>query len=154
MRGKLCSRCAYMPRDLASHCDLKGVLHVWAKCDGNKTRRAPTTTHVRPRGGKDAQQPRMFLEWRDQALRDLRRKFGLIRYYSWRTALCSKNCADRFTANGYADFNPPDNGCGEPSEATSHIADHLDGTNDLCAPPPNGLHLIDTVFCFASGGST
>ena len=25
-------------------------------------------------------------------------KFGLIRYYSWRTALCSKNCADRFKA--------------------------------------------------------
>jgi hypothetical protein len=23
-------------------------------------------------------------------------KFGLIRYYSWRTALCSKKCADRF----------------------------------------------------------
>jgi hypothetical protein len=25
-------------------------------------------------------------------------KFGLIRYYSWRTALCSKKCADRFKA--------------------------------------------------------
>jgi hypothetical protein len=23
-------------------------------------------------------------------------KFGLVRYYSWRTALCSKKCADRF----------------------------------------------------------
>ncbi len=23
-------------------------------------------------------------------------KFGLIRHYSWRTALCSKKCADRF----------------------------------------------------------
>lgn len=23
-------------------------------------------------------------------------KFGLIRYYSWRTALCSKKCLDRF----------------------------------------------------------
>ena len=23
-------------------------------------------------------------------------KFGLIRHYSWRTALCSKNCVDRF----------------------------------------------------------
>jgi hypothetical protein len=22
--------------------------------------------------------------------------FGLIRYYSWRTALCSKKCVDRF----------------------------------------------------------
>jgi len=25
-------------------------------------------------------------------------KFGLIRYYTWRTALCSKKCADRFKA--------------------------------------------------------
>lgn len=23
-------------------------------------------------------------------------KFGLIRHYSWRTALCSRKCADRF----------------------------------------------------------
>jgi hypothetical protein len=23
-------------------------------------------------------------------------KFGLIRHYSWRTAFCSKKCADRF----------------------------------------------------------
>jgi hypothetical protein len=23
-------------------------------------------------------------------------KFGLIRYYSWQTALCSRKCADRF----------------------------------------------------------
>jgi hypothetical protein len=23
-------------------------------------------------------------------------KFGLVRYYSWRTALCSKKCAARF----------------------------------------------------------
>jgi hypothetical protein len=23
-------------------------------------------------------------------------RFGLVRYYSWRTALCSKKCADRF----------------------------------------------------------
>jgi hypothetical protein len=25
-------------------------------------------------------------------------KFGLIRYYTWRTALCSKKCTDRFKA--------------------------------------------------------
>ena len=25
-------------------------------------------------------------------------KFGLIRHYSWRTALCSKKCVDRFKA--------------------------------------------------------
>jgi len=26
------------------------------------------------------------------------RQFGLIRYYSWRTALCSKKCVDHFNA--------------------------------------------------------
>jgi hypothetical protein len=25
-------------------------------------------------------------------------KFGLVRHYSWRTALCSKKCAERFKA--------------------------------------------------------
>lgn len=25
-------------------------------------------------------------------------KFGLVRYYSWRTSLCSKRCVDRFSA--------------------------------------------------------
>jgi hypothetical protein len=30
-------------------------------------------------------------------------KFGLIRYYSWRTALCSKKCADRFKARREGD---------------------------------------------------
>jgi hypothetical protein len=25
-------------------------------------------------------------------------QFGLIRHYAWRTALCSKKCADRFKA--------------------------------------------------------
>jgi hypothetical protein len=30
-------------------------------------------------------------------------KFGLIRHYSWRTALCSKKCADRFKARQKGD---------------------------------------------------
>lgn len=30
-------------------------------------------------------------------------KFGLIRYYCWRTALCSKKCVDRFKARREAD---------------------------------------------------
>jgi hypothetical protein len=30
-------------------------------------------------------------------------KFGLIRYYSWRTALCSKKCLDRFRARSERD---------------------------------------------------
>jgi len=30
-------------------------------------------------------------------------KFGLIRHYSWRTAVCSKKCLDRFKARGESD---------------------------------------------------
>jgi hypothetical protein len=30
-------------------------------------------------------------------------KFGLIRHYSWRTAFCSKNCADRFKTRQQGD---------------------------------------------------
>jgi len=30
--------------------------------------------------------------------------FGLIRFYSWRTALCSRKCLDRFRARREADY--------------------------------------------------
>ncbi|MDB5576733.1 MAG: hypothetical protein JWR80_1909 [Bradyrhizobium sp.] len=30
-------------------------------------------------------------------------KFGLIRHYSWRTAFCSRKCADRFTCRNEDD---------------------------------------------------
>ena len=32
-------------------------------------------------------------------------KFGLVRYYSWRTSLCSKKCVDRFRARRERDHN-------------------------------------------------
>ncbi len=32
-------------------------------------------------------------------------KFGLVRYYSRRTALCSKKCVDRFRARRASDSN-------------------------------------------------
>jgi len=32
-------------------------------------------------------------------------KFGLVRYYSWRTALCSKTCVDRFRTRRATDWN-------------------------------------------------
>jgi len=30
-------------------------------------------------------------------------KFGLVRHYSWRTPLCSKECVDRFRARRQSD---------------------------------------------------
>jgi hypothetical protein len=32
-------------------------------------------------------------------------KFGLVRYYSWRTPLCSKKCVDRFKTRRESDRN-------------------------------------------------
>ena len=32
-------------------------------------------------------------------------KFGLVRYYSWRTPLCSKRCVDRFAARRQSNCN-------------------------------------------------
>jgi hypothetical protein len=32
-------------------------------------------------------------------------KFGLVRHYAWRTALCSKNCVDRFRVRRKSDRN-------------------------------------------------
>jgi hypothetical protein len=32
-------------------------------------------------------------------------KFGLVRYYSWRTLLCSKKCVDRFKTRRESDRN-------------------------------------------------
>ena len=32
-------------------------------------------------------------------------KFGLVRYYSWRTALCSKKCVDRLRARRASELN-------------------------------------------------
>jgi len=33
------------------------------------------------------------------------RRFGLVRYYSWRTPLCSRKCVDRFRARREGDRN-------------------------------------------------
>jgi len=32
-------------------------------------------------------------------------KFGLVRHYSWRTPLCSRQCVDRFNARCQSDHN-------------------------------------------------
>jgi hypothetical protein len=61
-------------------------------------------------------------------------QFGLIRRYAWRTALCSKRRADRFTAR---------------QDGDRRWLGQLQA-----APPPDGPHAADTVFCFALGGAT
>jgi hypothetical protein len=60
-------------------------------------------------------------------------QFGLVRHYSWRTALCSKRCADRFKAR--------------------HNGDRLWLRQFHAAPPTDGPRATEPVFGFASGGA-
>jgi hypothetical protein len=41
-----------------------------------------------------------------------------------------------------------------PAEKVERNLDNPDGRNHLCAPPPDGPHPSDTVFCFTLGGAT
>jgi hypothetical protein len=60
MRVKLCTRCPYLPCDLAGHYDPEGALHLCATCD----REQETRFKPYPRkatGGKNAQQSAISL---------------------------------------------------------------------------------------------
>ena len=97
MRVKPCARCPYTPQDLTGHYDPDAALHVCAKCDGEQ---AMLTNHY-PRETRRRRKCSTDLNIFGMTQRS--GKFGLIRYYSWRTALCSKQCANRFKARREAD---------------------------------------------------
>jgi hypothetical protein len=41
-----------------------------------------------------------------------------------------------------------------PPQKEERNRDNPDGSNHVCAPPPNSYHSADTVFCFSLGGGT
>src|SRR5712675_807251 len=86
MQVKLCARCPYTPDDLATHYEPKAALHLCAKCDSEEEEKKMLNSSLNLRRGKAKR----------CVVCD--GKFGLIRYYSWRTPLCSKKCVDRFKA--------------------------------------------------------
>jgi hypothetical protein len=104
MRVKLCARCPYTPRDLASHYDPDAALHACAKCDDNYDmcdRQA-----LSPPSPKEATMRNDPQHCRNGAAKRCAScdgKFGLIRYYCWRTPLCSKACVGRFRARQESD---------------------------------------------------
>jgi hypothetical protein len=161
MRVKLCSRCPYMPRNLAGHYDSEGVLHACAKCDSRQNE-ASTNHYPRKaqRRQKCATTPNILGTAQPSVARSATESLASSGttpgepHSVQRSALTVSRHARTATANGYVDFKPPENGCSETPGATSHMPDHLDGRNHLCAPPPNGLHPTDAVCCFASGGAT
>ncbi|WP_245288000.1 hypothetical protein [Bradyrhizobium sp. Ec3.3] len=112
MRVKLCDRCPYVPQDLVTHCDTCAALHPCAGCDGEtaisaiqsareiRRKRTDNGTRERTMCDKSEQSERRPS---DQSCAVCSRQFGLIRYYSWRTAVCSKKCLDRFRARSERD---------------------------------------------------
>jgi len=103
MRVKLCSRCPYAPRDLADHYDPDAALYSCARCDSE-------LEVLNPSGACEARRRRTMLNRSRHHQHDHAKrcavcvgKFGLIRHYSWRTAVCSKKCLDRFKARRASD---------------------------------------------------
>jgi hypothetical protein len=98
MHVKLCTRCPYSPKDLASHYDSKAVLHACAQCDSEEA----TNGTVLPQQSSDHTQVLNGA----RGLRHIKRcavcdgEFGRIRYRWRRTPLCSKKCIDRFKVPG------------------------------------------------------
>jgi hypothetical protein len=119
MRVKLCARCPYTPRDLAGHYDPEAALHVCAKCDGEQgmlTNHYPREAHRRR---KCATVPNVFgttqrsvAPYVTESLVSSGTTPGELPSVQ-RNALIASGPARRATADGYADFKPPDNSCSE-----------------------------------------
>jgi hypothetical protein len=114
MRVKLCSRCPYIPRDLAGHYDPEGVLYACAKCDGEQG----ASTNYYPSKAYRRQQcvttPNILGTARPHVARFATE--GLASYGTTpgeppsvpRSALTASRHARKATADGYVDFTPPD----------------------------------------------
>jgi len=126
MRVKLCARCPYTPPDLASHYDPEAVLHVCAKCDGEQA--MPTNHYPREtyRRRKCATVPNIFGTTQRGGVPSVTENLVLSGTTPGeprsvpRSALIDSRPARRATADGYADFEPPDNGCSETHAEISH----------------------------------
>jgi len=119
MRVKLCARCPYAPRGLAGHYDPEAALHVCAKCDseqGVTTNHYPRETYRRR---KCATIPNIFGTTQRSAAPSATESLvssgttpGELPSVQ-RNALIASRPARRATADGYADFEPPDHSCSE-----------------------------------------
>lgn len=88
----------YTARDLAGHYDPDALLYACARCDGAEgpsNRHDVSETQWRRKMRNQSQQAQSCSKERCAMCG---RKFGLVRYYSRRTALCSTKCVDQFQA--------------------------------------------------------
>jgi hypothetical protein len=96
------------------------VLHVCARCDGElRGEHQPLPTQDPQDKMRNSRKYLCNGATTRCAICD--GKFGLIATYSWRTAFCSRKCADRFktrltaTVDGYLDSPPDDGRSGTPA---------------------------------------
>jgi hypothetical protein len=114
MRVKLCARCPYTPRDLAGHYDPEAAFHVCARCDGEQgmtTNHYPRQTYRRR---KCATVPNIFGTTQQSAAPSATESLvssgttpGELPSVQ-RNAPIASRPARRATADGCADFEPPD----------------------------------------------
>ncbi len=126
MRVNLCARCPYTPRDLAGHYDPAGVLHVCAKCDGERETSNNHYPRMAHRRQKCVTVPNIFGTAQPSAARSVTESLASSGttpgelHSAQKSALTASRPVRRTTADGYADFRPqPDNGCGEHHAAIS-----------------------------------
>ena len=118
MSVRLCSRCPYAPRDLAGHYDPEAVLHVCARCDGQReasTNHYPRKTHRRQRCATVPSIPAMAQPSVARSATESSASSGTTRGEPLSvqgSALTASRPAWMATADGYVDFSPPDNGRG------------------------------------------
>jgi hypothetical protein len=120
MRVRLCERCPYTPRDLASHYDPDGDLYACAKCDGGQK----VSTNHYPRKTERRQECAAALN----VLRTSPPSVALSATESLvssattpgeppsaqKSALAASRPVKRATTDGYVDFIPqPGKGCNE-----------------------------------------
>ena len=123
MRVKLCSRCPYTPRDLASHYDSDAAYHACAKCDGQRdgsTNHYPRKAHRRQRCATFLSTPRTPQPSGARSVRASSVSSGTTSgepHSVQASALAASSAARRVTADGYAGFTQPDTGYGK-----THVA--------------------------------
>jgi hypothetical protein len=150
MRVKLCTRCPYLPHDLASHYDPEAVLHLCARCDGERwmiTSHYPRDSYrrrqcVTNRDVFETTQQRVARSATDTLVSSATTPAKPPSVQ--RSALTASSPARRATADGYADSRRPDSRCGESHAEISRRSDRR----------INQLPQADAALFFALGGAT
>jgi hypothetical protein len=162
MRVRICARCPYTPRDLASHYDPDAVLHVCAKCDGHEGRANHPARKMHRRNRcvisldiDGTAQPGVALSAKDNSVSyDTTSAKPLSVPRSAPTASARVRTA---IADGCVELSPPEEDRREWAEAIfqrsgARSDETFDGGHQLFTPLPGDTEPTDTTFCIKLGG--